>query len=337
MKILFFARLFYPHIGGVEKHLFEISTRLTAMGHEVTIVTESLLGEKQHEKKDGITIFRIPVGKKARQKKFIIWNWLWQHRELMKTADIIHCHDVFFWYLPFRFVFPRKKVFTTFHGYEGFPITRKAIFVRKVSEVLSRGNICIGDFIKRWYGTRPDFVSYGAVTLPKKQHEPRFKESAVFIGRLDNQTGIKTYIDAFKIIKKDKKNFELLVVGNGHENNYIPRNVQYKDFEKNAEQYLSEYRFAFVSRYLTILEAMAAKRLVFAVFDNPLKSDYLKMSPMAKCMVISDSPEEIAKAVAFYLTHPEYEKEHIENAYTWVKEQTWEIMVEMYIKLWRKS
>lgn len=69
MKILFFARLFYPHIGGVEKHLFEISTRLTAMGHEVTIVTESLLGEKQHEKKRWNNYFSNSCWKKSETKK----------------------------------------------------------------------------------------------------------------------------------------------------------------------------------------------------------------------------------------------------------------------------
>ena len=40
MTIVFLARLFYPHIGGVEKHVLEISRILIEKGHKVSIVTE---------------------------------------------------------------------------------------------------------------------------------------------------------------------------------------------------------------------------------------------------------------------------------------------------------
>jgi len=71
---------------------------------------------------------------------------------LIQEADIVHCHDVFFWYLPFRFLYPKKKVFTTFHGWEGiFPPKWQAKVIRNISEKLSFGNICVGDFIRKWY------------------------------------------------------------------------------------------------------------------------------------------------------------------------------------------
>ena len=40
MTIVFLARRFYPLIGGVEKHVMEISKRLVAAGHRVIVVTE---------------------------------------------------------------------------------------------------------------------------------------------------------------------------------------------------------------------------------------------------------------------------------------------------------
>src|SRR6266566_2270200 len=104
MRILFFSRLFYPHIGGVEKHVMEIGKRLVAMGHKVIVVTEhSEKGSKSIEEVNGITVQRINVGADDRLKKFGIWRQLWRLRKLISSADIIHCHDVFFWYLPFRF------------------------------------------------------------------------------------------------------------------------------------------------------------------------------------------------------------------------------------------
>ncbi len=161
MKILFFTRLFFPHIGGVEKHVLEISKELIKRGHKVTVITEDLDGTSSKEKFDEIDVYRIPVTQ-TWFKKFQIWYWLLKNFSLIKDADIIHCHDVFFWYLPF--IFLKKKVYTTFHGYETiYPPHRKAIQIRKLSELLSRGNICIGAFIEKWYGTKADVISYGGV------------------------------------------------------------------------------------------------------------------------------------------------------------------------------
>ncbi|MBU3978279.1 glycosyltransferase [Patescibacteria group bacterium] len=182
MIILFLARLFYPHIGGVEKHVLEVSKRLVTKGHKVIVITEEFSNlhhsiidvipakagiqkenirspwipdQVRNDKINGIEVIRMPVGHEDSFKKFRIWKNLWKIRKVIKDADIIHCHDVFFWYMPFRLLYPRKPVYTTFHGYESYPITKKAIFTRKISEKLSSGNICIGDFIKKWYGTKP--------------------------------------------------------------------------------------------------------------------------------------------------------------------------------------
>src|SRR3989344_3372691 len=272
MTILFLTRLFHPHIGGVETHVFQISKRLIDGSHRIVVLTEKN-EYKLHNKEsvDGIEIYRIPVGKNEWFKKFQIWWWLWNHRFLIKKADIIHCHDVFFWYLPFRFLFFNKPAYTTFHGYESYPVSKKAITIRKISEILSWGNICIGDYIKKWYGTKPTHVSYG---------------------RLDEQTGILTYTDAVEIIKKKIPNFDFLAIGDGELKNKISRKVKIYEALDNASDYFQKYNFAFVSRYLSILEAMAAKRLVFAVYDNPLKEDYLRIAPFSKYITISSSPSE---------------------------------------------
>lgn len=164
MTILFFTSRFYPEIGGVEKHALEVAKELVKRGQRVIVISENHGGLKEKENHGEIEIYRIKINTSEKLKKFIIWGWLYKNRELIKKADIIHCHDVFYWYLPFRFLYPQKAVFTTFHGYEThFPPSKRAILIRKISEKLSWGNICIGDFIKKWYGTKPDFVTYGGV------------------------------------------------------------------------------------------------------------------------------------------------------------------------------
>ena len=339
MNILFLSRLFYPHIGGVEKHVLELGRLLIRRGHKVTVVTEqdsqkTMLKEMFEE----IEIFRIPKLKEGKFKKFKIWKWLCNNYQLMENADVIHCHDVFFWYLPFRFLFPFKKIFTTFHGYEGYPLKRKDILMRKISEKLSMGNICIGDFIKKWYGTNPNFVSYGGVNLISDHRLKAIShEGAVFIGRLDEQTGVKTYIKAVKLIRKKTPNFKIEIIGDGKFRKEIEKDFKVLGFQENSGNYFQNYNFAFVSRYLSILEAMAAKKLVFAVYDNPLKEDYLRMAPFSKYIKISSSSSELVSKISFYIENIKEKEKIVEKAYVWVNKHAWEKMVNMYLKLWSSS
>ncbi|MBF8250054.1 MAG: hypothetical protein HW400_655 [Candidatus Levybacteria bacterium] len=344
MNILFFSRLFYPHIGGVEKHVIEISRILIKKGHKVNIITEQHSQDlKIKELIEGIEVFRIPKLEKGGFKKFKIWKWLWDNRRLIKNADIVHCHDVFFWYLPFRFLFPFKKIFTTFHGYEGYPLKSKNILIHKISEKLSMGNICIGDFIKKWYGTKPTYVSYGGVSISEIKNHPfdklrtkiKNENSAIFIGRLDEQTGILTYVEAVNILRKKIPSFDFLIIGDGNLKTEIGEKIKILNPVSNAAEYLKNYNFAFVSRYLSILEAMTAKKMVFAVYDNPLKEDYLRMAPFSRYITISNSSSELVSKINYYSDNLNEKEKIVENAYKWVKNQTWEELSNVYLKLWR--
>ena len=124
---------------------------------------EDLTIRKSSSDTEKVIVYRLPEVKKNRLKKFIIWQWLLKNIKIIQEADIVHCHDVFYWYLPFRFLYFRKPVFTTFHGYEKYPVPFKNIVIRKISEKLSWGNICVGMFIEKWYGTKATFISYGGV------------------------------------------------------------------------------------------------------------------------------------------------------------------------------
>lgn len=336
MTIVFLCRLFYPHIGGVEKHVREVGKRLVKDGNKLIVITEleDFHVVPLYEQIDGMEVFRIPVGTDEKGKKWVIWRWLWRNKEMLQNADIVHCHDVFFWYLPFRFIFPRKRVYTTFHGYEGYPIRWQAIWMRKIAEKLSEGNICIGEFMRKWYGTSPTYISYGGVTVPNDKKVSPKPYSALFFGRLDEQTGILTYQAVIPIINKEFPQFTLTVVGGGELSTKLDHNVTVTGFEEDIIPHLNNTRYAFVSRYLSILEALAAKRLVFAVYDNPLKEDYLKMTPFARFIIIEKTPEKLAEKVLFFLKNPEKEKQMVEKGYQWVRGQNWECVVDSYKNLW---
>lgn len=330
MKIVFLTRRFYPDVGGVEKHVYEIGRRMVKDGHKVLVITESK-GEGR-EVMEGVEIRRIKTPENW-FKKFYIWLWLLRSRKYIAGADIIHAHDVYYWYFPFRFLYPSKKSFVTFHGYESYPIRKRAIIVRKISEIFSNGNIIVGDFIRKWYGTKPNFVIYGGVDLPTSYTNPVNKNSAVFIGRLDGQTGIIDYAKAVDLIREKIKDFKFTIVGDGE---FAARLSRYKPlgFRSNSENFFKSHNFAFVSRYLTILEALADRRLIFALYDNPVKEGYLKMSPFSKFIVIENNPEKLAEKVLEHLKNDDMSKKMVEDGYKWVKTQTWDEIVEKYYRLW---
>jgi glycosyltransferase involved in cell wall biosynthesis len=349
MRIVFLARLFHPHIGGVEKHVYEISKRLIEHGHHVTVITEQYdTSLPLYEDFEKIQIYRIPVKTQNWFKKYYLWRWMIKHRKIIKLADIIHCHDVFFWYLPLRFLYPRKKVFTTFHGYEGDMIPgRNAVFMHKISEVLSNGNVCVGDYLRKWYGTRPTFITYGGVDIPSSPNDfPQLKDSirCVFLGRLVDETGFMTYLKGLKILTDQKYQISLTVLGDGVkrkegeqfcQNNNIK--AEFKGFIRDIDTYLKNAHFVFTSRYLGILESFSLKRFVFAEYNNPIKYDYFILSPFSDMISVFKTDHELADEIIFHLHNVKIIHKKTDAAYQWVREQSWDHMVDMYLKLWKQK
>ncbi|MEK7160146.1 MAG: glycosyltransferase family 4 protein [Patescibacteria group bacterium] len=354
MTILFFARRFYPLIGGVEKHVLEVGKRLVKKGHRVIVITEyEKNANKQNQQSlpfsatiEGIEIIRIKAGKEGRMKKFRLWLRLLRYLRVINSVDVVHCHDIFFWYLPFRFLFPLKKVYTTFHGYEGNNIpNKKAILMHKLAEKLSFGNICVGDFLKKWYGTKPTFVTYGAVDVDtqrtRNNKQKTDKNIIVFLGRLEEETGIMEYLKALKEISKKYQKLQLTVLGDGSQANEAKEyaghnklNAEFKGFVKNTDNHLERASFVFTSRYLGILESLVSKKYVLAVYNNEIKKDYLQMTPFANFISISKNSNEIRDQLYKYLSDEKLKNIKISNGYTWVKNQTWEKMTDTYLKLW---
>ena len=167
MTVVMICRLFNPHLGGVEKHVEEISKKATDDGHQVIVITQQHdVDLLKTEKINDVQIYRIT--NKSKNKILLrieIWSWMIYHLWLFASADVIHVHDVFFWVWPIRIILFWKKIFITFHGYEaGYKKPNKnSIRARKIANRFSDGSIGVGSWIEKWYGTKLDVVTYGAV------------------------------------------------------------------------------------------------------------------------------------------------------------------------------
>lgn len=339
------------------------------MGHHVSVITESRFSHSarnnidyqseskgdneakksvwidktihfEHKNWHGVNLFYFTFGRNSWFKKFRIWLMLWHNRSLIEGADVVHCHDVFFWYLPFQLLNPRKPVYITFHGYEGvFPPSKKAIAIRKLSEKLSWGNICVGAFIQKWYGTKADYVTHGGVDIDKEEtrvHAPSgSKIKIVFVGRLEEDTGATLYLQVLQALKQKGVKFEFEACGDGRLRSKVEEWGKVHGFVRNTSPFLRKADIVFASSYLSILEAMTEERLVFAIYNNPLKRDYLRMAPFAPYIVTEGAHAKIVEKVIFFLTHPGERKKLVEQGHNWVKNQTWNKVVDLYLRLWQ--
>lgn len=334
MKLVFLTRLFHPHIGGVETHVRQLSLALLPKGFDITIVTtqheNSLSLKDVHQ---GINIVRIP--RENTLSKFGIWSWIGNNRHLFDSADLIHIHDVFWWFLLLR-PFSQTPVFTTFHGWEGvYPPKRSALVLRKLAEKLSLGNVCVGDFIPKWYGTQPDLVTYGATNVGPLVKGSR--DRILVFGRLSKENDISIAISGLKLIKDRNPKIKITFLGDGDLAWEAEKIGKVLGFQSDVQKYLSQHHWVVASSYLTILDSLAAGREVFSVYSNPLKKDYLTLHPAAKYLSIAVSPTTLADVFANrYLDTTQF-ADSVSAAQGWALGQTWDKLADQYIGLWSKK
>lgn len=331
----------------------EVSKRLMERGHKVTVVSESFTSEESLRQAQGHRprcfspevfkgpIYHIPVGKNEKLKKFQIWWWLWKNRNLINEAEIVHCHDVFYWYLPYRFLFPKKPVFITFHGWEGkYPVPKRFILARKIWEKLCWGNICVGDYLKKWYGTKADFVTYGGVAGKEEQMGQRRQRGQggeikiVFVGRLEKDIGLPIYFKVLEILKKEKIKFEIEFYGDGSLRKEAEKYGKVFGFVENVMERIAHADIVFASSYLVVLEALSLRKAVVSVWDNQLKKNYLLLSPFEDLIISGSESKEVAEKIINLLKSQKEVEKLTDRGYRWAREQTWKKVADLYLRLW---
>ncbi len=337
MRILSITPSFHPAVGGVETHVRRVSECLADAGHQVTVLTHADVSSEE-------TLGRVHVCRLPRTGWLRSW---WAARPYIASADIVHCHDAYsflHFYLPSSWLPPRRPVFATFHGYEQYPIPEEAVrrrgFVRR--RVINA--LCMGEFICRWYDTSCFGVSYGG-TDPLLESPPLPDEaSAVFIGRLAEDTSLMLYLDALAILRHEYgRTLKLGVAGEGPLRPLAEKFVEAQGLRvrflgavADPGPLLDAASSAFVSGYLAIWQALARRRLVFAVHENELKHDYVTCFPEARTVLaISDSAADLAAVLNHHLDHPGAGDEMRRRGTRLAAENTWEKVAQLYLAMYR--
>lgn len=141
----------------------------------------------------------------------------------------------------------------------------------------------------------------------------------LFIGRLEKDLGLETYFKAIKLLK-----LKIDFAGSGSLSSKAKKYGKVLGFI-DIQKIIKNYDVFFTSSYLSILQALIFKKPVFAVYENPLKEDYLKMSPFSKYISIISNPKDIKINISYS-----------QKGYEWAKNQTWSKIADLYLKLWQK-
>lgn len=336
---------FYPHSGGVEKHILHVSNEFKRRGHAVDVLTvkydKNLL---DFENIYGMDVYRIPQYSKSFLSRFLKLLWFIKRINVFSKYDVIHFHDSYFQGL--RLIAPTIPSFVTFHGYERPSVYQNYIESRKKVEKSVDGVVCVSTILTKWYGTKPDKVIYGGVDISAVKSDERKQYDVVFVGRLEIDRQILLYLESIRLLKeKYFRAVSVVVCGDGSLMNQAKQfsnkhglGVKFVGMVENPEAYISKTWSVFASGYLSIIEAMAAKKMVFTIYDNPLQEDAIKSFPNSRNVLISsDNPSDIAAMMDHYLGHPREARKVTNTAYDWAKKQTWSHVAQTYLDLYKEK
>lgn len=349
------------YLGGVEKHVKILGEYLRRKGIEVGELSLS-------------DMTRLPRVRGSRNDKPHAWKYLWKNRKLILGSDIIHVHDVFWWYSPFRLLFFWRPVFITFHGWEGvYPPSKSAIIQKKFASLLCSGSIGVGEYLEKWYGIKTNEITYGvfdsqnllrtgkqnASLDPSTRQELLAQDDAtsiVFLGRLEEVNGIDIFLKVLNISNRQPSSRmrhecangkqKVVFIGDGSYRKKCEKYGEVTGMIKDVKKYLEKADIVIASSYLSIMEAMALRKPIVAIANNPLKRDYLECHPMRKRIKIAETAEELKSLMRSDLLvgdqtsqadcHGPPEAALAMTAMKWARKQTPEKLAKLYMKLWKK-
>jgi glycosyltransferase involved in cell wall biosynthesis len=276
------------------------------------------------------------------------WLKAWRiSRADIAAADVVHCHDAYsflHFYLPSCWLPPRRPAFVTFHGYEGYPIPREAIPRRRFVRRRVRNALCMGDFICQWYQTPCYAVSYGGADPVADPPPLPDQPAALFLGRLAEDTSLMLYLDALVALRDDyNRRIHLTVAGDGPLRPIAERYVDAQGLRvtflgavADPAPLFTRASIAFVSGYLAIWQALASRRLVFSIYDNELKRDYLRGFPEAEHVLeIAGDPDDLAARLNKHLGDPELGDAMRRRGAELAAENTWDRVADLYLSMYR--
>ncbi len=235
MKILWFnwRDIKNPEAGGAEVYTHEIAKRLVKKGHSVTLFTAEFNHCRQEETVDGVNIVRRGGKYRVYGKAREYWK---KNRDFDVVIDEINTRP----FLTPKYV-DREKIIALIHQ-----LAREFWFLETPFPVSLMGYHFLENYWLKHYrsvstitvseSTKHDLDQLGfkkvsivhngldikpLENIPEKSERP----TIIFLGRMKNTKKPQDVVEAFRLIKKEVKDAQLWMVGDG----YLRRKLEGKD------------------------------------------------------------------------------------------------------------
>ncbi len=331
-----------PAVGGVEKHLANVLETLNDQSYEFVVLTAShKRGLPLVEKAPHAEIIRIPHGKE--RNPLAVCRYIQSIRHRIAPYHVLHIHDVMpllFWWIPVLSL-GISRPYMTFHGYEQDPVPIFWRLVRHVSAKIAKESLCIGRFIEDIYGIECDHLSIGAVrSIERESHE---SSGLIYVGRLEPDTGIMSYIEALKILRR-QYNLEipLTVCGAGSLADAIRRLARQEDLDvtlkgvvNNPAENINGRLASLSAGYLSILESMMMGVPVIGMAKTYLRHRYLLAVRKAGGPIsIQTNASGIADEIVRLYQNKNLRKTLSRRAERFAEKHSWEKLADIYRTMW---
>lgn len=336
LRALMVTPRFFPSIGGVETHVYEVGRRMANRGVEITVLTTDPTGDLPVEETiEGMTVRRAPAWPANRDYYFAPGLW----REIQgRPWDIVHCQGAHTLVAPLgMFAAKRARLpyVVTFHtGGDTTPVRRAARGAQwqALRPLFAGAARLVGPsmweveyFRKALRLPRERFavIPNGAQRLPPVAPAPllsRHDPLIVSVGRLTRYKGHHRVIAAMPHVLKAIPGARLRIVGIGPEESALRRQAEslgvaghvtvaglapgdeagMADILARADlvTLLSEHE----AQGIAVMEALALGRPALVADTTALHE--LAARGLARAVAVNSAPEQVAAAMLAQLRAP---------------------------------
>jgi glycosyltransferase involved in cell wall biosynthesis len=366
MKIAMIGQKGIPALsGGVERHVEEISKRLVAQGHDVTVFCRSTYSESRRASYQGVILKYIKtINNKSAEA--IVYSLKASWASLLEDYDLIHYHAIgpaSTALIPKLF---RRKVIVTVHGLDwqrdkwGRLAKMYLKFGEKASGWFSDKIISVSENLRDYYLTRYKrphddvfFIPNGVQPLAAVEPSEIYKyglekeDYILFLARLVPEKGAHYLIDSFQKLKTDKK--LVIAGGSSFTDEYVNTLKQKAKGNPNII-----FTGAVQGRFLQELYSNAYLYVLPSDIEG-MPITLLEAMSYARCCLTSNLPENVgilkdcfgyvfkrsdinslAEKIEFLLQNPELVTKTGKKAYEEVKNNyNWDAIVEKTIAVYK--
>lgn len=339
LHVLMVTARYFPEMGGVQTHVYEVGRRLVCKGIQVTLLTTmphkaATTEVPREDDVEGMHIIRVRA-------------WPPQHdyyiapeiRTRIKQGkwDIIHCQGCHNFVPPLTMLTAREMgipYVVTFHtgGHsEGWRSRIRGIQWLAQRSLYAHAAKLIGvsrfeaEYFRQILNLPPHLftvIPNGGVLPDTGLFAPAAvnQDLILSVGRLERYKGHQHLITALSSIRKKRPQARLLILGAGPYETILRKLVRELDLNKHVDilavpaedrqsmvQILSQAALvALLSEYeahpIAVMEALALQRPVLVADTSGLRE--IAEQGLARAVSLNSTPEEIAQAVLQQLEHP---------------------------------